>query len=148
MEWTAWWKVTGLLCDRKVPAKLKGGIYKIMARLAILYGMEAVEVTKGQERKMDVKEMRVLRFALGKTGMDKIQNGTIRETTGVDEIVNKLRECRLKWLGHVECRWDGYIGKRVRRTTAGQRKMGRPSRRWKVCIREGMMAVGVTKEDA
>ena len=88
-----------------------------MVRPAMLYGMETVAVTKGQERKMDVTEMRMLRFTLGKTRMEMIRNGTIRETIGVDEIANKLRECRLKWLGHVERREDGYISKRVRRIT-------------------------------
>ena len=75
-----------------------------MVRPAMLYGMETVVVTKRQERKIDVAEMRMLRFTPGKTMMDKIRIGTIRETIGVDEIANKLRECRLKWLEHVECR--------------------------------------------
>ena len=114
----------------------------------MLYGMETVAVTKGQERKMDVTEMRMLRFTLGKTRMEMIRNGTIRETIGVDEIANKLRECRLKWLGHVERREDGYISKRVRRITVGRRKRGKPRRRWKDCIREDMATVGVTEEDA
>ena len=34
--WTAWWKITGVLCNRKVPAELKGRIYKSMVRPAML----------------------------------------------------------------------------------------------------------------
>ncbi|XP_047496506.1 uncharacterized protein LOC125044099 [Penaeus chinensis] len=92
--WNAWRKITGLLCDRRVPAKLKGRIFKTMVRPAMLYGMEAVAVTKGQERKMEVAEMRMLRFSLGKTRLDRVRNSTIRETMGVGEIEKKLRECR------------------------------------------------------
>ncbi|XP_047502966.1 uncharacterized protein LOC125048346 [Penaeus chinensis] len=99
--WNAWRKITGLLCDRRVPAKLKGRIFKTMVRPAMLYGMEAVAVTKGQERKMEVAEMRMLRFSLGKTRLDRVRNSTIRETMGVGELEKKLRECRLRWLGHV-----------------------------------------------
>ena len=58
--WNSWQKIIGLLCDRKVPAELKGRIYKIMVRSAMLCSMEVVAVTKGQERKMDVMEMRML----------------------------------------------------------------------------------------
>ena len=75
-----------VLCDGKVPAKLKGRVYKIMVRLAKLYGMEPVAVTMGQEIKIDAAEMRMLRFALGKTRMDNMQNETIRETIGVTKI--------------------------------------------------------------
>ncbi|XP_047484180.1 uncharacterized protein LOC125035913 [Penaeus chinensis] len=73
--WNAWRKITGLLCDRRVPAKLKG----VMLLPEMLYGMEAVAVTKGQERKMEVAEMRMLRFSLGKTRLDRVRNSTIRQ---------------------------------------------------------------------
>ncbi|XP_063589593.1 uncharacterized protein LOC134766589 [Penaeus indicus] len=63
--WTAWRKITGVLCDRKVPEELKGRLYKTMVRPAMLYGMEAVAVTRDQEKKMKVAEMKMLRFALG-----------------------------------------------------------------------------------
>ena len=43
----------------KVPEELKGRIYKIMERTAMLYGMEAEAVTKRQERKMEVEEIRI-----------------------------------------------------------------------------------------
>ena len=94
--WNAWQKITGVLCDRKVPAKLKGRLYKIMVRPAMLYGMEALALTKGQEKKMEVAEMKMLRFALGKTRMDMIPNNTIRETIGVGDLQRKLREERLR----------------------------------------------------
>ncbi|XP_047487973.1 uncharacterized protein LOC125038499 [Penaeus chinensis] len=99
--WNAWRKITGLLCDRRVPAKLKGRIFKTMVRPAMLYGMEAVAVTKGQERKMEVAEMRMRRSSLGKTRLDRVRNSTIREAIGVGELEKKLRECRHE--SPVEC---------------------------------------------
>ena len=71
-------KVTGIMCDRKVPAAVKGRMYNTMIRPAMLYGMETVAVTKGQERKMEVAEMKILRFFLGKTRHDCIENAVIR----------------------------------------------------------------------
>ncbi len=144
--WNAWRKITGILCDRRVPARLKGRLFKTMVRPAMLYGMEAVAVTKAQERKMEVAEMRMLRFSLGKTRLDRVRNSTIRETIGVEELEKKLRECRLRWLGHVVRREEEYVGRRVRKIKVGRRKRGRPRRRWEDCVREDMVAVGVTEE--
>ncbi|XP_063602943.1 uncharacterized protein LOC134778937 [Penaeus indicus] len=84
-----------------------------MVRPAMLYGMEAVAATRGQEKKMEVAEMQMLRFALGKTRLDKIRNDTIRETIGVGELGKKMRESRLRWLGHVISRDEGYVGQRT-----------------------------------
>ena len=100
--WGAWRKVTGIMCDRKVPAAVKGRMCKTMIRPAMLYGMEAVAVTKGQERKMEVAEMKILRFSLGKMRLDRIDNAVIREKVKVGELVGKIRKCRLRWFGHVE----------------------------------------------
>ena len=119
--WTAWRKITGVLCDRRVPAKVKGRMYKSMVRPAMLYGMEAVAVTGGQERKMEVAEMKVMRFVLGKTRMDRVTNEAIRNTLKVGELRGKLRETRLRWYGHVLRREEVYVGQRTRRMVIGKR---------------------------
>ena len=63
----------------------------MMVGSAMLYGMEAVTMTKRQESKMEVAEMKMLRFSLGKTRMDKIRDEDIRKTMGMDELGGKLR---------------------------------------------------------
>ena len=50
-EWMSW-KVSGVLCDWKLSAKVKGKMYKSVVRPAMLYGMEKVAVTKRQVGKM------------------------------------------------------------------------------------------------
>ena len=55
------------MCDKKVTDKLKGRLYKVMVRPALLYGMETVAVgTKTQEERMEVAEMKLLRFSIGR----------------------------------------------------------------------------------
>ena len=49
--WYSWRKITGVLCDKRVPEKVKGKIYKTIVRPAMLYGMETVAMNKRQERK-------------------------------------------------------------------------------------------------
>ena len=68
----------GILCDKKAPHKAKGKLYKTAVSLVILYGMETVLVTKAQEGKMEVAEMRILRFSLGLTHLDQVQNKTVQ----------------------------------------------------------------------
>ena len=107
-----------------------------------------VPVTREHEKKMQMAEVRMLRFALGKTRLDRNWNTTIRKIIRVGKLEEKLRECRLKWLCHVIRREEGYMEKRVTRMVVGSRKRGRPKRRWEDCIREGMEAAGVTEEEA
>ena len=54
--WMSWNKVSGVVRDRKLSAKVKGKIYRSVIRPAMLYGMETVAMTKKQVRKMEVAE--------------------------------------------------------------------------------------------
>ena len=135
------------MCDKKAPDKVKGKLYKSVVRPALLYGMETVAVTKAQESKMEVAEMRMLRFSLGLTRLDQVRNETVRNRLNVGKLSDKLRESRLRWYGHVQRREEAYVGKRVMSLTVGRRRRGRPRRRWKECIAEDSRAAGVREED-
>ncbi|XP_071714840.1 uncharacterized protein [Rutidosis leptorrhynchoides] len=52
----------GVLCDKKVPLKLNGKFFKVVIRSTMFYGSECWPMTKAQERKMEVVEMRMLRW--------------------------------------------------------------------------------------
>ena len=44
--WNWWRQMSGVICDRRVPARVKGKVYKVAVRPAILYGLETVALTK------------------------------------------------------------------------------------------------------
>ncbi|XP_063587918.1 uncharacterized protein LOC134765304 [Penaeus indicus] len=100
--WNSWKKITGVVCDRKVPDKVKGELHKLKVRPAILYGLETVPLTKSQERKLEVAEMRMMRYEVGVTRSDKIKNETTREILGIERYGEKNRESRLSWFGATE----------------------------------------------
>ncbi|KAK3518785.1 hypothetical protein QTP70_012733 [Hemibagrus guttatus] len=72
--WNGWRKVSGVLCDRKISARIKGKVYRTVVRPAMLYGLETVSLRKRQESELEVAELKM------------------------------LREARLRWFGHVQRR--------------------------------------------
>ena len=75
--WRNWKKRNGVLCDRRMPVKLKGNVYKTVIRPAMLYGAETWATTKRQEKRIEVTEMRMLQWmcrVCGVTRKDKIRN--------------------------------------------------------------------------
>ena len=41
-----WKKVSGVICDRRLPARVKGKVYSSVVRISMMYGFETVAVTK------------------------------------------------------------------------------------------------------
>ena len=95
--WNRWRKVSGVICDRRLPARVKGKVYSSVVRPAIVYGLETVAVTKKQAEKMEVAEMKMLRFAMEVTRKNKIRNDHIRGTVKVKRLGMKMREGRMRW---------------------------------------------------
>ena len=100
---------------------------------------------------MDVAELKMLRFVLGVTRMDKIRNEYIRGTVHVGRFGEKTREARLVWYGDLRRKDDGYIGRRMLRLELpGKRKRGRPKRKFMGVVKKNMAEVTqieVTEED-
>ncbi|KAK3565433.1 hypothetical protein QTP86_009698 [Hemibagrus guttatus] len=102
--WNGWRKVWGVLCDQKISARIKGKVYRTVVRPAMLYGLETVSLRKRQESELEVAELKMLRFSLGVTRLDRIRNEYIRGTAHVGRLGDKVREARLRWFGHVQRR--------------------------------------------
>ena len=81
--------------------KLNGEVYKTVVRLDMLYGADTWATTKGQEARLELNEMRLLRWMCGVTRRDKIRNEHFRGTTRVVQTSKEVTtEKRLKWYGH------------------------------------------------
>ncbi|KAK3551724.1 hypothetical protein QTP70_023244 [Hemibagrus guttatus] len=147
--WNGWRKVSGVLCDRKISARIKGKVYRTVVRAVMLYGLETVSLRKRQESELEVAELKMLRFSLGVTRLDRIRNEYIRGTAHVGRLGDKVREDRLRWFGHVQRRESEYIGRRMLdMELPGRRQRGRPKRRYMDGINEDMKLVGARVEDA
>ncbi|KAK3565490.1 hypothetical protein QTP86_010873 [Hemibagrus guttatus] len=52
--WNGCRKVSGVLCDQKISARIKGKVYRTVVRAAMLYGLETVSLRKRQESELEV----------------------------------------------------------------------------------------------
>ena len=128
--WMSWRKVSGVLCNQKLSAKVKGKMYKSVIRPAMLYGMETVAVTERQMGKMEVAELKMVRWALGMKRKDKIKNEYVRGTSKIAKLGDKLCNARLRWYGYVKRREEDYVGKRMMEMAVpGKRKRGKPKKK-------------------
>ena len=143
--WNEWRRVSGVICDKRLPARVKGKVYSSVVRPAMLYGLETVAVTKKQVEEMEVAEMKMLRFAMGVTRKDKIRNEHIRSTVKVERLGMKMREGRLRWYGYVIRKNQEYVGRKM--MVPGKRRRGRPKRRFLDVVKEDMGEVGAKETD-
>jgi len=100
--WQKWKKASEVLCDNRIPFRLKGRVYRMVVRPALLYGAKCWPIKKTQAQRLNVTEMRMLQRMCGYTRLDRIRNVVIRERVGVIHLEEKLRETRLRSFGHIK----------------------------------------------
>jgi hypothetical protein len=99
--WIKWRQASGVLCDKRVPQKLKDKFYRTTIRSAMLYGAECWPTKRRHIQQLSGAEMRMLRWICGHTRLDQVRNDDICDRLGVEE---KLIQHRLRLFGHVHRR--------------------------------------------
>ena len=108
-----------------------------------MYSLEIMGLKKRQEA-----EVKMLKFSLGMTRMDRIRNEHSRETWHVRDFGENVTEARLRWLGHVQWRDSEHISRRmIRLEIPDRRPSGRPKRRFMDVVKENINLFGVEEED-
>ena len=133
-----------MLCDRRIPLKLKGKFYRTVVRPTLIYGSECWPVKKKDVQKISVAEMRMLRWMSGVTRKDRLRNEYIQGKLGVAPIADKLRENRLRWFGHV-CRHSIFDTSRTVENInicGNKRGRGRPKKSMIETLRNDMRDLG------
>nr|GEW88172.1 hypothetical protein [Tanacetum cinerariifolium] len=110
--WMKWRAATRVLCDRNVPLKLKGKLYRVVIRPAMLYGSECWPIMKALANRVEVAELRMLRWTCGKTSFDMIPNGVYRARRPQSSPVRRVDALVVDGLrrrGRSKLRWEDKV---------------------------------------
>ena len=131
--WNNWGKVSGVLCDKRVPPHVKGNIYKMIVQPAMLYGMETLPVTSSHVKKLEVTEMKMCICQMGMRPHAKrpCEKRKHQGETGGREYHREAQESEtgVVW-PRKEARPRLRRKKDSEMVPPGRRKRGRPKQRW------------------
>ena len=147
--WRKWKEISAVICDRKISVRLRLKLYRTIVRPVLLYGAEMWAIRKEEERLLERTEMRMLRWILGISLREHLNNDEIRNRAGVVSIIKKVEESRLRWFGHIMRMDDEEIVKKaVKQDVTGKRSRGRQRVRWSDGVNRSMLQQGLREEDA
>jgi hypothetical protein len=77
-------------------------VHNITAKAALKFGSEAWVLKKRKEQRLEAVQMKLLKYLLGITKLDKETNQCIGEKTGTENIVKEIKQYQEKWLQHIQ----------------------------------------------
>ena len=147
--WLKWRELSRVICDKKIPTKLKLLIYETVIRPTLLYGCETWPMSVKDEKRIATAEMRMVRWAMGVSLLEHRRNEEILEKAKVEAIATVMRWRRLEWFGHVKRRVETENIRAVAEMKMeGKRPRGRPKLRWKDTVRRDLKAWKIKEECA
>ena len=123
-----WREVRRVICDRHIPRRVNAKVYRTIVRPVLLYGSEtwALRKRRGRYNNENRTEMRMLRWIMGVSRLERCTNEEIRKSAGVSQ--HNRKSC-----GKPGCDgWNTWLG--------GKRKVGYKKPRWSQCEDEGQEA--------
>ena len=111
--WMSWKKVSGVLCDRKLSARVKVKCTRVLFDRPCFMEWKRWQCWKDKWEKMEVAGLKMVRWAPGVPRKNKIRNEYVRGTAKIAKLGDKVRNARLRWCEHVKRREEGYVRKRL-----------------------------------
>jgi uncharacterized protein YjaZ len=107
-------------------------IHKITAKAALKFGSEVWVLKKRDKQRLEVAQMKFLRYLLGITKLDKEKKiQVLGKKTGAQNIEKEIEQYQQKWLQHVQRMDKNRLPRQaLRYRPNGQRNVGRPKKRW------------------
>jgi hypothetical protein len=115
------------------PMCLKRKLYNQCILPAMTYASETWAMTAALIKKLAVVQRKMERIMLGITWKDHMTNEWIRNKTKIKDVIHKIRGMKWTWAGHIsrmkDARWT--VAVTEWRPREGERKKGRPLKRWR-----------------
>ena len=115
----------------------------------VMYGCETWVLNAKARKKLEVFEMKGLRMVCELSRRDRVRNVRIREMCEWENgLVRRAKKGVMRWFGHVVRMEEGRLPKRVMESEGvGDRRRGRPKRRWMDGVREILEEAGMSEEE-
>ena len=131
--WSCFGRNREIFMDKEMPISLKRQVFNQCVVPAMTYGCQTWSLTKALTNKLSTAQKAMERKMLNIKLKDKIPCKTIREKTGVQDVVTFTLKQKWKWAGHVARMEDNRWTQRITnwQPRIGKRSRGRPTIRWR-----------------
>lgn len=91
------------ICDRRITVRVKE-VYKMSAKPVLMYGLaiEALKKKKRHRAEPEAVDMKMLKFPVGLTKIDRIRNKNIKETVRAEQFRDKVKKGWVRWFRRVK----------------------------------------------
>jgi hypothetical protein len=146
--WMKWQQNSSVLCDKKMPMKLKGRLYNSVVRPALLYGTECWTMNARIKNKLSTTENKMLRMTAGVTLLDRIESRYIRGSLKISQPISKVQEeKRFSWYSHVKRREESHlVVEMINKSVPRMTRRGRPKETWFGQLEKYQRDHGITEE--
>jgi hypothetical protein len=129
--WRTFGKYRDILTG-KIPMCLKRKVYNQCIQPALIYGCQTWALTKRMQDRLRTTQRCMERIMLGITKRDRKTVTWIRQQTGLQDIVVRIKQQKWQWAGHLARTNDNRWTKRVTEWIPldAKRKRARPKTRW------------------
>ena len=129
--WGAFSKYRYIMKSR-MPMCLKKKIYNQCIQAAMTYGCQTWAVTKRMQDRLGTTQRSMERAMIGITKRDHKTNKWVRQQTGVQDILERIKQLKWQWAGHLaripDNRWTKAVTEWI--PLDKKRKRARPRTRW------------------
>jgi len=147
--WNKSRQLVPLLTNRNVSLIRRGRLYSSCVRSSMLHESETWPARKENEVALQRAEMRMVRWMCNVKVKDRVPSKALRERLGIDDIILKLQENRLRRYGHVLRKEDtDWVKKCMEYEVEGSRLRGRPKRTQRAVVQKDCQARNLNREDA
>jgi len=131
--WSCFGRHRDILCNKNIPMTWRKRVFNQCVLPTMTYGAETWTTTKKLETKLKTAQRAMERSMLHISLRDKIRCTEIRKRTGVKDIIEKIKEAKWRWAGHVARMDDNRWTRRITdwQPRMGKRRRGRQKRRWR-----------------
>ena len=145
--WAKFKELSPILTARGASYHIKGKIFRACVRSVLIYGTETWAMKAENLQSLGRAERMMVRWMCGVSLKDRRRSEDLYGLLGVQSVAEVVRRGRLRWFGHVERKnEDDWVSACRNVVVAGVRSVGRGRKKWRDCVRDDMVELGLHPE--